>query len=62
MNYDYMLDEPDYRDQEEMLEALADREFLEAMIDFDLDGEYYDPDEVSANACSDWENDRDQEY
>lgn len=57
-----MYDERDYRDDEEMLEALADREFLDAMMDFEPDYEYYDIDEVSANASSDWENDRDQDY
>lgn len=58
---EYMLDDFDYRDQEEMLEAMADKEFVEAMQDFEFDYEYYDIDEVSANASSDWENDREHD-
>ena len=57
MDYDYMLDEPDYIDQEEMMEAWADREFMEAMKDFDIE-DIFNEDEVAANASSDWENDR----
>lgn len=55
---DYMLDLPDYLDED----WLADLErHLDDMDAIDAADQYYDEDELSANASSDWENEHDQD-
>lgn len=56
---DYMLDEPDY-DDETVYDRMEDDAFLYALDPDPMEGEYYDFDEVAANASSDWENSRDK--
>lgn len=54
---DYMLDLPDYLD-DEWLAGLE--RHLGNLDDIDKADQFDDEDEVSANASSKWENDRDQ--
>lgn len=59
---DFMLDEFDYRDHEEVFERMQDAEFIDSLEPEFTEENYYDPDEIAANVSSEWENSRERLY
>lgn len=59
---DFMLDEFDYDDHEEVFEKMLDDQFIDSLEPEFTDEDYFDPDEVAANVSSEWENSRERLY